>query len=77
MLQAIRIPISIFHAPIPTTAASQIHSDEPQTCAIPKVELLRPRVMKMVLTPDSCYAKTYRETGANQRDTKQRNRMGR
>ncbi len=32
--------------------------------------------MKMVLTPDSSLRKTYRETGANQRDTKQRNRMG-
>ncbi len=30
--------------------------------------------MKTALTPDSSHTKTYRETGANQRDTKQRNR---
>ena len=42
MLQPIRTPISIFSAFRPTTAASQIHSDEPQTCAIPSTELATP-----------------------------------
>mgnify|MGYP007125328118 CR=1 FL=1 len=42
MLQPIRIPISIFSASRPRMAASQIHSDEPQTCAMPKAELATP-----------------------------------
>lgn len=42
MLQPIRTPISIFSALSPMTAASQIHSDEPQTCAIPSTELATP-----------------------------------
>ena len=42
MLQPIRIPISIFRALKPMTAASHIHSDDPQTCAMPSTELATP-----------------------------------
>ncbi|MNY38579.1 hypothetical protein D3C86_1732130 [compost metagenome] len=42
MLQPIRIPISIFRALRPITAASHIHRDDPHTCAIPSAELATP-----------------------------------
>ncbi len=42
MLQAMSIPISIFIALSPMMAASQIHSDEPHTCAMPRTELATP-----------------------------------
>ncbi len=77
MLQAMRIPISIFHAPIPITAASQIHSDEPQTCAIPRAELATParseQGPKRLTHRD---AKAYGESGANQSDTNRVTGMG-
>ena len=42
MLQPISTPISIFSALSPIMAASQIHSEEPQTWAIPNTELATP-----------------------------------
>lgn len=72
MLQPIRIPISIFIALIPSIAASQIHSDEPQTCAIPSVELATPARSETAPALAHRDAKTNRESGADKCKAKER-----